>query len=156
MSIQICIGLTDAVLLPKILGNRLGILTSVLIAMDYFFRCQKSTFNLQNNKCICQGNFLSRKCLPTLLKKQTLVQMFSCEFFKISQNTIFTEHLWATVSVIFLLQNYFSNYVHLKDIYKTVKVIGNIQFVSELTILLNLYISKFQKSLRTKNELIKV
>ena len=25
--------------------------------MDYFFRCQKSIFNLQNNKCICQGNF---------------------------------------------------------------------------------------------------
>ena len=24
--------------------------------MDYFFRCQKSTFNLENNKCICQGN----------------------------------------------------------------------------------------------------
>ena len=37
--------------LTKILGNRLGILTLVLIAMNYFFRCQKSTFNLENNKC---------------------------------------------------------------------------------------------------------
>ena len=25
--------------------------------MDCFFRCQKSTFNLENNKRICQGNF---------------------------------------------------------------------------------------------------
>ena len=32
-------------------------LTLVLIAMDYFFRRQKSTFNLENNKCIYEGNF---------------------------------------------------------------------------------------------------
>ena len=25
--------------------------------MDYFSRCQKSTFNLENNKCTCQANF---------------------------------------------------------------------------------------------------
>ena len=25
--------------------------------MDYFFRYQKSAFNLENNKCICLGNF---------------------------------------------------------------------------------------------------
>ena len=29
---------------------------------------------------------------------QTLAQVFSCEFSKISKNTFFTEHLWATVS----------------------------------------------------------
>ena len=39
---------------------------------------------------------------------------------------------------IYLLQNYFSNYVYVKDIYKTLKGIGKIQFVSKLTILLNL------------------
>ena len=33
----------------------------------------------------------------TLLKKETLAQMFSCEFCEISKNT-FTEHLWATAS----------------------------------------------------------
>ena len=33
-------------------------LTLVLIAMDYFFRRQKSTFNLENNKCIYEGNFV--------------------------------------------------------------------------------------------------
>ena len=36
---------------------------------------------------------------------------------------------------IYLLQNYFSSYVYLNDIYKTLKGIGKIQFVSELTIL---------------------
>ena len=46
---QICAGLANVVLWPEILGNRVGILTSVLIAMDYFFRRQKSTFNLENN-----------------------------------------------------------------------------------------------------------
>ena len=30
------------------------------------------------------------------LKKQTLAQVFSCEFDEISWNTLFTEHLWAT------------------------------------------------------------
>ena len=35
--IQICIGLVDAVLQYKILGNRSGISTQILIAMDYYF-----------------------------------------------------------------------------------------------------------------------
>ena len=35
--IQIFIGFVDAILRSKILGNRLGILTQILIAMDYFF-----------------------------------------------------------------------------------------------------------------------
>ena len=36
----------------------------------------------------------------TLLKKETLAQVFSCEFYDISKNTLFTEHLWATASVM--------------------------------------------------------
>ena len=28
------------------------------------------------------------------MKKETLAQMFSCEFCEISENTFFTEHLW--------------------------------------------------------------
>ena len=32
----------------------------------------------------------------TLLKKETLAQMFSCEFCEISKNTLFQEHLWTT------------------------------------------------------------
>ena len=32
------------------------------------------------------------------IKKETLAQVFSCEFYEISKNTFFTEHLWATAS----------------------------------------------------------
>ena len=32
------------------------------------------------------------------IKKETLAQVFSCEFCEISKSTFFTEHLWATAS----------------------------------------------------------
>ena len=32
-------------------------------------------------------------------KKETLAQVFSCEFCEISKNTFFTEHLWATAFI---------------------------------------------------------
>ena len=32
------------------------------------------------------------------IRKEALAQLFSCEFCKISKNTFFTEHLWATAS----------------------------------------------------------
>ena len=35
-------------------------------------------------------------------KKETLAQLFSCEFWEISENTLFTEHLWTTASVYIL------------------------------------------------------
>ena len=49
---------------------------------------------------------------------------------------------------VYLLQKYFWSSVYLKDVYKTLKGIGKIRFLSELTILLNLQISKFYGSLR--------
>ena len=33
------------------------------------------------------------------IKKETLAQVFSCEFCETSKNTFFTEHLWTTVSI---------------------------------------------------------
>ena len=33
------------------------------------------------------------------IKKETLAQMFSCEFCEISKNTFFTEHFWTTASM---------------------------------------------------------
>ena len=36
-----------------------------------------------------------------LVKKETLAQMFSCEFCEISKDTFFTEHLW--VAALFVL-----------------------------------------------------
>ena len=32
------------------------------------------------------------------IKKETLAQVFSCEFCEFSKNIFFTEHLWTTVS----------------------------------------------------------
>ena len=44
--------------------------------------------------CMCQSlNFI---------KKESLAQVFSCEFYEISKNTFFTEHLRTTASVFSL------------------------------------------------------
>ena len=32
----------------------------------------------------------------SFIKKETLAQVFSCEFCEICKNTFFTEHVWAT------------------------------------------------------------
>ena len=36
---------------------------------------------------------------PATFKKETLAQVFFCEFCEISKSTFFKEHLWTTVSV---------------------------------------------------------
>ena len=43
----------------------------------------------------------------TLLKKETLAQVFSCEFCEIFKNTFFTEHIWTTASVYTILLLYY-------------------------------------------------
>ena len=46
-------------------------------------------------------SLFQQSCRPNvcnLLKKETLAQVFSCEFYEISKNTIFIEHLWASAS----------------------------------------------------------
>ena len=41
------------------------------------------------------------------IKKETPLQVFSCEFCKIFKNTVFTEHLRATASVGLFLEKLF-------------------------------------------------
>ena len=41
-------------------------------------------------------------------KKQTLAQVFSCEFFEISKNTFFTEHIRMTASKMPWMENTFT------------------------------------------------
>ena len=48
--------------------------------------------NSQENTC-ARVSFLIK-----FIKKETLAQVFSCEFCEISKNTFFTEHLWETDS----------------------------------------------------------
>ena len=47
------------------------------------------------------AKFLGKHQAPpaTLLKKEALAQVFSCEFCEISKNTFFSEHLQTTASV---------------------------------------------------------
>ena len=42
--------------------------------------------------------FAITKLFKHTIKKETLAQVFSCEFREIAKNTFFTEHLWATAS----------------------------------------------------------
>ena len=34
------------------------------------------------------------------IKKETLAQVFSCEFYEISKNNFFTEQLWTNASAV--------------------------------------------------------
>ena len=63
--------------------------------------------NSQENTCT-RVSFLIK--LQTsgcnIMKKETLAQVFSCKFCKISTNTFFKEHLWVTASLFRHLQSY--------------------------------------------------
>ena len=53
--------------------------------------------NLLKNTC-ARVSFLIKLEACNFIKKETLAQVFSCEFCEISKNTFFIEHLWATAS----------------------------------------------------------
>ena len=52
--------------------------------------------NSQENTCT-RVSFLTKLLF---FKKETLAQVFFCEFCEISKNTFFTEHLWTTASKV--------------------------------------------------------
>ena len=51
-------------------------------------------------KHLCKSLFFNKVAGPacSFIKKETLAQVFSCEFCEISKNTFSTEHLWVTAS----------------------------------------------------------
>ena len=51
-----------------------------------------------------------------LFKKETLAQVFSCEFCEISKNTFFKKHLWATASAIMYCRYIMMNWPFFKII----------------------------------------
>ena len=56
--------------------------------------------NSQENTCAVISFLIKLQAEAcNFIKKETLAQVFSCEFCKISKNIFFTEHLWTTVSV---------------------------------------------------------
>ena len=54
--------------------------------------------NSQENTC-ARVSFLIKLQVSNFIKREALAQVFSCEFYEISKNTFFTEHLWTTASV---------------------------------------------------------
>ena len=53
-------------------------------------------------KHLCRSHFFLMKLQSeacNYIKKETVAQLFSCEFCEISMNIVFTEHLWASASV---------------------------------------------------------
>ena len=52
-------------------------------------------------KHLCQSLFFNKvagRWPTTLFKKETLAQVFPCQFCKFCASTFFTEHLWVTAS----------------------------------------------------------
>ena len=49
-------------------------------------------------KHLCQSLFFNNSAACNFINKETLAQVFFREFYKISMNTFFTEHLWTTAS----------------------------------------------------------
>ena len=59
-------------------------------------------------KHLCQSLFFNK-----VAEKEVLAQVFSCEFCKISKNTFFTEHFWATTSrCAYFFQPFFLVYIY--------------------------------------------
>ena len=50
-------------------------------------------------KHLCQGLLFNKVADLNLVKKETLAQVFSCEFFEILKTTFSTEHIWMTASI---------------------------------------------------------
>ena len=57
--------------------------------------CKKVFLEISQNS---QKNTCARVSFLNFIKKEALVQLFSCEFCEISKNTFFTEYLWTTAS----------------------------------------------------------
>ena len=59
--------------------------------------CEKGVlrnFTKFTGKHLCQSLFLNKVAACNFIKKETLAQVFSCEFCEISKTTFFTEYLW--------------------------------------------------------------
>ena len=63
----------------------------------------RCSHNAQHNNC-ARVPFLIKLQACSFIKKETLSQVFSCEFCGISKKTFFTEHLWTTASIEMMYQ----------------------------------------------------
>ena len=58
-----------------------------------------AAFN-KKNYLLVSALSTSLSILLLLIKKETLAQVFSCDFCQISKNTFYTEHSWAIASIL--------------------------------------------------------
>ena len=93
----------------------------------------------------------------TLFKKETLAQVFFCEFCQISKNTFFKEHVWVTASQhwIMLESLFFAHFNAVHNINEN-KTLENftIELHNQLTSCI-LYLPKFYKFCATPHAITK-
>ena len=65
----------------------------------YMYRQDFSEYMSFESKCPKKTTSPIAGQVCNFIKKETLAQVFFCEFCEISQNTFFTEHLWTTASL---------------------------------------------------------
>ena len=66
----------------------------------YEKRCSQKFYKNHRKTAVPESLFLIKLQACNFIKIVTLTQVFSCEFWKISKNNFFTEHLWTTASCI--------------------------------------------------------
>ena len=62
----------------------------------YEERCSQKFHKIHRKTPVPQSLFKPQAC--KFIKKETLAQVFSCDFCEVFKNTFFTEHLWTTAS----------------------------------------------------------
>ena len=77
---------------------------SVFLSEAVVQRCSVKTVvleisqNSQENTCTTVSSLIKLHSW-NFIKKETLEQVFSCDFCEISKSIVFTEHLWASASI---------------------------------------------------------
>ena len=71
-------------------------LESICMGVSFLIKLQAEYLNFVLKRL--QRSYFLVYIEKTQLKKETLAQVFSYEVCKISKNTFFTEHIWATAS----------------------------------------------------------
>ena len=86
--------------------NFLTLIVLLITAEAVLQRCSVKKVSLEisqnspENTCT-RTSFLIKLQAYNFIEKETLVQMFSCEFCEISKNIFFAEHLWRTTAETF-------------------------------------------------------
>ena len=93
----------------EILGLFFATFANVIVFRSSHRRCSVRKGVLRNfakfkGKYLCKSRFLIKLQVSAcnFIKKETLAQEFSCEFYNISKNSFFTEHLWVAATFVFL------------------------------------------------------